>query len=121
MLLILCGKFLLEFRGIHRRLLLVGDIGSCGILVKDSHLSVYETALGIGRSTQRMHLTLQHYTRNTDSVLLDIHHKQEGCLSVDEIVITHSKPDTEHTAIGLIFRFDALFERIYHIVTTLYI
>ena len=121
MLLILCRKFLLEFRSIHCLLLLVGNVGSCGILVKNCHLAVDEATLRIGRSTQRMHLTLQHYTRNTDSVLLDIDHKQEGCLSVDEIVITHSKPDTEHTAIGLIFRFDALFERIYHIVTTLYI
>ena len=121
MFLVLRSYLLPEFGRTHCGLLLFGNIGGCGILVKDSHLSVYETALGIGRSTQRMHLTLQHYTRNTDSVLLDIHHKQEGCLSVDEIVITHSKPDTEHTAIGLIFRFDALFERIYHIVTTLYI
>ena len=121
MLLILCRKFLLELRSIHCLLLLVGNVGGCGILVKDSHLAVYETALGIGRSTQRVHLTLQHYTRNTDTVPLYINHEQKRGLTVDEIVITHSKPDTEHTAIGLIFRFDALFNGIYHIVTTLYI
>ena len=121
MLLVLLGYPLLEFRSIHGYLLFFGNIGGCSILVKDSHLSVYETALGVGRSTQRVHLTLQDYTRNADSVLLDIDHKQEGCLSVDKSLVTHSKPDTEHTAIGLIFRFDALFNGIYHIVTTLYI
>ena len=121
MLLILCRKFLLELRSIHCLLLLVGNVGSCGILVKNCHLAVDEATLRIGRSTQRMHLTLQHYTRNTDSVLLDIHHKQERCLSVDKCLVTHCKPDTEHSAIGLIFRFKVLLKGVYHIIAALYI
>ena len=121
MLLVLLGNSLLEFRSIHSSLLFFSDIWRCGIFVKYSHLSVDETALSVGRSTQRVHLTLQHYTRNTDSVLLDIHHKQERCLSVDKCLVTHCKPDTEHTAIGLIFRFKVLLKGVYHIVTTLYI
>ena len=116
MLLVLCGKFLLEFRGIHCLLLLVGNIGGCSILVKDSHLTVYETALGVARSTKRMNLALQNHTRDTDTVLLDIYHEHKCSLSIDESLFTHCKPDTEHTAIGLIFRLDTLFNSVYHII-----
>ena len=121
MLLILCRKFLLEFRSIHCLLLLVGNVGRCGILVKNCHLAVDEATLRIGRSTERMHLALHYHTRNADAVPLYINHEQKRGLTVDEIVITHSKPEAKHTAIGLVFRLDALLERIYHIVTTLYI